>query len=155
MNGVRTGPGGRPGGARLAWAAAGAVLIVLAWLALTARPAPAPQAFHERWALDREPEYAYPPLGLEALPAQIGRAVRAQIAIRIDAGGAVVGIDARIVPPVAGVSDEALREAIAEAFAPVSFLPGRLDGRAVPVVKRYELELDPKAPLAPGFATLN
>jgi len=123
--------------------------------AVAQRPEPSATLFHERWEVDREPEFAYPPLGLDELPARLGRAVRATVSLWVDARGALVALDARADPPVEGISDAALRDAIAESFAPVSFLPGRLDGRAVPVVKRYELQLDPGAPIALGFGMVN
>jgi hypothetical protein len=37
----------------------------------------------------------------------------------------------------------------------VSFLPGTLDGRAVPAVQRFEMRIDPKAPLQLGFRLAN
>jgi len=111
--------------------------------------------FRERRDVDREPEFAYPPLGLDELPARLGQAVRATVALWIDAQGTLVAIDVRADPPVGGRPEAVLRAAIAESFAPVSFPPARFDGRQVTVVTRYELHLDPSAPIAPGFGMVN
>jgi hypothetical protein len=107
----------------------------------------------EIWELDRAPEFLYPPLGLDALPALATRQIDAVVSLFIDALGRLVGLE---------VQDEKgtpvpteLVDAIRDAFEPVSFLPGTLDGRAVLAVQRFEMRIDPKAPLQLGFRLAN
>jgi hypothetical protein len=121
-------------------------------MASAAGGASLPRPF-EMWELDRPPEFLYPPLGLDALPAQAQRRIDAVVSLFIDAFGRLIGLEVRDEAGTAVPTD--LVEAIRDAFEPVSFLPGTLDGRAVPAVQRFEMRIDPKAPLQLGFRLAN
>lgn len=110
--------------------------------------------FHETWEVDREPEYLYPPIGLDDLPARVGR-IETDVTLYVDARGQLVRIELGGATAAAGVDKALLRDALSEAFAPVSFIPARRAERPVPVRIRYRLALDPAAPIALGFALLN
>ena len=107
--------------------------------------------FLEAWEVDREPEYLYPPLGLDQLPARVGR-LEARVALWVDALGRLVRIE---VDGDDAAGTRALHAALSEAFGPVTFLPARLGEQPVAVRLRYELALDPLAPQARGFTLIH
>ncbi|MFZ4758770.1 MAG: hypothetical protein ACOYLX_11460, partial [Burkholderiaceae bacterium] len=66
-----------------------------------ARPSPAPEpaapTFLEAWEVDVPAEFLVPPLAMDELPEQVGEAVRAGVALRVDASGRLVDLEVSVV----------------------------------------------------------
>ncbi|MFN7642078.1 MAG: energy transducer TonB, partial [Burkholderiales bacterium] len=110
-------------------------------------------AWLEVWEVDEPPQFLVAPDDLN-LARHVGRALRARVSLRIGSDGRPAGLEIDVdgldAPALA-----ALREALETSFAPLAFLPGRRDGRPVPVVQCWVLALDPQVPVALGMAPVN
>jgi hypothetical protein len=131
----------------------------VAWAAKApARPSPAPEpeapTFLEAWEVDVPAEFLVPPLAMDELPEQVGEAVRAGVALRVDASGRLVDLEVMVFGD-APVARDRLRDALAAAFLQVAFLPAQREGRPVPSVVRWQLGIDPNAAAPRGFQLLN
>jgi len=111
-------------------------------------------AWLEVWDVDEPPQFLVAPDDLEGLARHVGWAVRARVSLRIGTDGRLAGLELDVDGLDAAVR-AALHEALETSFAPLVFLPGRRDGRPVPVVQRWELALDPQVPVALGMAPVN
>jgi hypothetical protein len=120
------------------------------------RPAPAAPSstgaspgvvYHEAWDVDRAAEFLYPPLGLDELHERVRQAGGVTLALRVDATGRLVDVE---VVRVRGFDDDDVR-LVREMFADIPFAPALRAGAAVASVQRFELNVDPRAPLALGF----
>ncbi len=122
----------------------------------TAAPAQAAPgiAWFEVWEVDEPPQFLVAPEDLEGLARHVGRALRARVSLRIGTDGWPAGLQLDV-DDVDPATRATLLEALETAFAPLAFLPGRRDGRPVPVVLRWELALDPAVPVALGMAPVN
>ena len=103
--------------------------------------------YHEAWDVDRAAEFLYPPLGLDDLHERLRQAGGVTLALRVDATGRLVDVE---VVRVLGFDDDDVR-LVREMFADIPFAPALRAGAAVASVQRFELNVDPRAPLALGF----
>ena len=103
--------------------------------------------YHEAWDVDRAAEFLYPPLGLDDLHERVRQAGGVTLALRVDATGRLVDVE---VVRVRGFDDDDVR-LVREMFADIPFAPALRAGAAVASVQRFELNVDPRAPLALGF----
>lgn len=103
--------------------------------------------YHEAWDVDRAAEFLYPPLGLDELHERVRQAGGVTLALRVDAAGRLVDIE---IARVRGLDDDDVR-LIRAMFADIPFAPALRAGAAVASVQRFELNVDPRAPLALGF----
>jgi hypothetical protein len=110
--------------------------------------------FHEAWEVDEPPEFLVAPDGLDALPAIAGGKAVLRVSVRVDADGRRVGV-AVDAPGLPAEVAARLERVVEHAFADVTFLPARRDGRPVPAVLRWSVGLDPNAPIALGFRLQN
>jgi hypothetical protein len=117
-------------------------------------PAPSAPTYLEAWEVDVPAEFLVPPLALDELPEQVGEAVRAGVALRVDATGRLVDLEVSVAGD-AGPALERLREALAAAFLQVAFIPAQRDGHSVPSVFRWQVGLDPAATAPRGLQLLN
>ncbi len=125
------------------------------WIGATARAPAAPTAYHEVWEVERGPEFLFAPADIDELAERYGQRADVSVALRIDAAGALVALEVAPAEATGAAADPSLVALLRESFAEVRFVPARRGGQAVPVVKRYALTIDPKAPVAPGVSPVN
>ncbi len=125
------------------------------WIGASARTPAAPTAYHEVWEVDRGPEFLFAPADIDELAERYGQRADVSVALRIDAAGSLVAFEVAPAEATGVAVDPSLVALLRESFAEVRFVPARRGGQAVPVVKRYALTIDPKAPVAPGVSPVN
>ncbi|RPH43920.1 MAG: hypothetical protein EHM87_12225 [Burkholderiales bacterium] len=126
-----------------------------------AASAPVAAPWFEVWEVDEPPQFLVAPDDLDDLARRVAHTVRARVSLRIGSDGRLADVEVQTdgiglqTDDTGSAPGRALQQALRAAFEGLVFLPGRRDGRPVPVVQRWQLAIDPHVPVMLGLRPLD